>query len=131
MATAIDTNVIVRFLVVDDIKAARRAHELITRERILLTVSVIMETEWVLRGSYGYSRAEILEGLEKFLGTGQVVMTEPAVISDALHWYRAGLDFADAVHLASAREADRMVTFDQRFAKSAGRLGDCIPVSVL
>ncbi len=40
----------------------------------------------------------------------------------ALAHYRQGLDFADALRLAPCREAADMLTFDERFAKRAGRL---------
>jgi predicted nucleic acid-binding protein len=35
----------------------------------------------------------------------------------------AGLDFADALHLAKAAGCEAFVTFDQRFARAATRLG--------
>ncbi len=41
-----------------------------------------------------------------------------------MHWvierYRNGADFADMIHLASARGADVFATFDKAMAKRAG-----------
>ncbi len=46
---AIDTNVIVRYLVADDREQARRARELIDGGRVFIATTVLLETEWVLR----------------------------------------------------------------------------------
>jgi len=43
---------------------------------------------------------------------------EPAV-ARALDWFKGGLDFADALHLASARNATQFATFDRKLAKQA------------
>jgi predicted nucleic acid-binding protein len=40
----------------------------------------------------------------------------------ALDWTRAGLDFADALHLAKAEGCEAFVSFDQRFAAVANTL---------
>jgi predicted nucleic acid-binding protein len=39
-----------------------------------------------------------------------------------------GVDFADALHLASSAAAERFVTFDAQLAKRAGRLSP-VPVT--
>ena len=57
---AIDANVIVRVLTRDDPGQAERARRLIEVEEVFVSVTVLLETERVLRGAYGYSaRAEI------------------------------------------------------------------------
>ena len=37
-------------------------------------------------------------------------------------WFEAGLDFADALHLSLAEDADEFVTLDARFAERARRI---------
>lgn len=38
----------------------------------------------------------------------------------------AGLDFADALHLANSQSAERLKTFDGRFIKRARNLSECV-----
>jgi predicted nucleic acid-binding protein len=46
----------------------------------------------------------------------------------ALDWCEAGLDFADALHLAAVVEGETFVTFDQSLIRHAARLGLPVPV---
>ena len=50
------------------------------------------------------------------------VEDRPAVLR-ACEWHVRGMDFADALHLASSSAADCLVTFDQRFAVRAEAAG--------
>ena len=43
---ALDTNVVVRFLVNDEAVQARRAHALIEANSVFVPVTVLLETEW-------------------------------------------------------------------------------------
>lgn len=47
----------------------------------------------------------------------------PAAIAKALDWYDAGLEFADALHLAGASRSQAFVTFDERLVRRAKRAG--------
>ena len=54
----LDTNVLVRFLVRDHEAQFERARRLIKREvgaqeKVLISLMVLLETEWVLRSRYG------------------------------------------------------------------------------
>lgn len=40
----------------------------------------------------------------------------------ALDWYEQGMDFADALHLASSAKAVGFATFDEKLVKFARRL---------
>jgi predicted nucleic acid-binding protein len=61
--------------------------------------------------------------LRGFDGLPPVTLEDPGLAAQALDWMEAGLDFADALHLAKAAGCDAFVTFDQRFVQAAGRLG--------
>ena len=68
----IDTNVLVRFLVQDDLEQFEKARKLIKREvaagrRVLINQLVLMETEWVLRSRYSVPKAKIIEALSELL----------------------------------------------------------------
>ena len=56
-------------------------------------------------------------------GTTVFRVEDESVVTLATDAYRAGLDFADALHHASAHGCERFLTFDERgFARPAGRL---------
>lgn len=118
---AVDTNVIVRIVTNDDPEQAQRAVALFERERIFIAKTVLLEVEWVLRFSYHLPREVIAPTLRKVVGLQQVEVENPDEIFIALEGYEQGLDFADALHLASSGRAEGFATFDQKMAKRAGQ----------
>ena len=128
---AVDTNVLVRLLTGDDPQQATRAKALFEAETILLTKTVLLETEWVLRRLYGFAREQVIEALMKLVSLANVRCDDEATVVDALLWAKGGLDFADAMHLASARPAESFATFDVDLAKRAGTVSANIPVKQL
>lgn len=127
--TAIDTNIIVRLLANDDPDQAARASRLLDEGRVFVATTVILETEWVLRAAYGADRNTIRQALQKFLALPGVTVEHQAVVLQALDAYAAGMDFADALHLAAAKgHATRFATFDQNLKKRAARLHGTVPV---
>ena len=123
---ALDTNVVVRVLTNDDPAQARRATRLLTREEVFLPKTVVLESEWVLRHAYGLDRSVISRAFRKFLGLPTVSAEHSSAMDQALAWYDEGLDLADALHLASAREAGAtgFATFDRECARKARKLSD-------
>lgn len=119
---AVDTNVIVRIVTNDDPEQARRAVALFERERIFIAKTVLLEVEWVLRFSYQLPRDVIAPTLRKVIGLPPVAVEDPDEVFIALDGYEQGLDFADALHLASSGSADGFATFDQKMVKRAGTL---------
>ena len=116
---AIDTNILVRLVTGDDDVQAKRAAALFEREAIFVSKTVLLETEWVLRFSYELTRPVILNALKNAVGLPQVTVEDSPAVAEALALFEAGMDFADALHLASGREAERFATFDERLKKSA------------
>ena len=119
---ALDTNVIVRYLTGDDDEQFAKADALIRDEEVYVCTTVLLETEWVLRRAYRFSRERVLAALTAFAGLSRVTLEDPAIAAQALEWTRGGMDFADALHLAKAQECDGFITFDQRFAAAAEAL---------
>src|SRR5579872_5826131 len=120
---AVDTNVVVRYLARDDARQTSRADELFRAKPILILKSVLLETEWVLRFSYGFDRELIAKALRGLAGLPNVGVEEPTAVGRALDWFADGMDFADALHLASSAGADQFATFDRKLAKIAQNLG--------
>lgn len=126
---AIDTNVIVRFLTADDAAQAKAARKVIEDGDIFVSLTVLLETEWVLRAGYGLSVAEIVGALRALAGLPGVTIEAPAHLALALDWTGKGMDFADALHLAGADHCTAFVTFDRKLAKQAKNLVTT-PVSI-
>jgi predicted nucleic-acid-binding protein len=85
--------------------------------------TVLLELEWVMRGYYGFNAEEIACAFSHLLSLGHVHMEDRPGVTQALSHMSAGLDFADALHLAAYRECDEMISFDdKRFARRAQRL---------
>lgn len=116
---AVDTNLLVRVLTGDDPAQARRAVRILESDQILIPKTVILETEWVLRYAYEIETSKIIQGLKKLLGLPNISVEDPDTVTQAISWFEDGLDFADALHLASSKRADKFVTFDKVFAKKA------------
>ena len=116
---AIDTSILVRLVTRDDDAQAKRAAGLFEREQIYVGKTVLLETEWVLRFSYELSRSVILNALKNSVGLPQVTVEDSPAVAEALDLFETGMDFADALHLASSREAAHFATFDERLKKRA------------
>ncbi|MBI4704913.1 MAG: type II toxin-antitoxin system VapC family toxin [Deltaproteobacteria bacterium] len=125
---ALDTNVLVRFLVDDDQIQADKAARLLRRaahrrERLFVSDVVVCEMVWVLRSCYQVTREEIAATIESMLKTRQLLFASPDLLAHALHAYRSGQgDFADYVIRERARQAgcDRVATFDGALVREAG-----------
>ncbi|RKT44996.1 type II toxin-antitoxin system VapC family toxin [Thiocapsa rosea] len=119
---AVDTSVVVRILTNDDPEQSPRAVALFERERIYLTKTVLLETEWALRFSYKLSRETVVCALRKVIGLQQVEVETIGVVATALDWHEQGMDFADALHLAGSTKAIEFATFDEKLIQLAQRL---------
>ncbi|WP_083882591.1 type II toxin-antitoxin system VapC family toxin [Nostoc sp. PCC 7524] len=87
--------------------------------------TVILETEWVLRFAYKFTPEQICVALQKLFGLVNVHLSDANLIAQILQWYEAGLDFADAFHLAQAQNYTHLYTFDEKFVKRAKGLTNC------
>jgi predicted nucleic-acid-binding protein len=116
---AVDTNVILRFLTVDDSRQSHAATEQI-RSGVFVPHSVLMEAEWVLRSGYGWSPERINGELSDLVAMQCVEVDQ----IDAIHWaldrHRRGADWADMLHLIAAGGHSAFSTFDRKLPKSAG-----------
>ena len=120
---AVDTNVVILFLMEDDPDQFSRAFAILRREQVLVTVTVILESEWVMRRSFRLPRHATVTALRSLFGTPGVEVQSAPAVAKALGWFEQGMDFADALHLAIAQDCDGLVTFDRDFIKTAARIG--------
>ncbi len=120
---AIDTNVVIRFLTQDDPDQSAKANALITREPVFVSLTVMLEAEWVLRSVYGFKSMRIIDALGAFAGLPNVKIHGATTFAKALDYAARGMDFADALHLSQADGCGAFVSFDARLVKAAKRAG--------
>jgi predicted nucleic acid-binding protein len=58
------------------------------------------------------------------VGLPNLMVEQQREIAEALDGFERGLDFADALHLASSRRAGRFATFDKKLFRRAEKLTD-------
>ena len=121
---AVDTNVIIRLLTLDDPAQGAQAKQLFASNAIFVPKTVLLEVEWVLRSLYGFQRDRIAAALCGFIALENLDCEDLPCVQRALDWVEQGLDFADALHLASSLAVRRFATFDDRLRKRAMALGE-------
>lgn len=128
--TALDTNLLARYILDDDPAQAPRARAVIDGEHCLIPDTVLLELAWVLRKPAHGDKRLIVRQLRTLLGLPTLHVARPEAIRDALDAADAGMDLADALHRALSPGADRLVTFDRHFATvAAARPG--LPVEAI
>jgi predicted nucleic-acid-binding protein len=129
----VDTNVLVRYLVKDDIDQTVLATNFLANNRCFVLKSVLLELVWVLSSQVGYrlSREIVHERLLHILGLSCLEAEDASTVGQALTWYAKGMDFADALHLAGSGELAGLVTFDRKFASTADKIDAFPPITLL
>lgn len=122
---AVDTNVIVRLLTKDNDAQYKAAHKLFSAEGIFIADTVILEVEWVLRYAYEFEPEQICAAFRKLFGLKNVRLTNAQIVAQAIGWHESGLDFTDALHLATSQQHTTFKTFDEKFIKRAKSLTSC------
>jgi len=120
---AVDTNLLVRFITRDDETQAQRSKTVLVGGGVWIAKTVLLESEWVLRSTYKYSPRAIHDAFTDLLGLPGVAVEEPAAVEQALDWFASGIDFADALHIASRPSGEDFLTFDQTLLRDARRVG--------
>ena len=97
MKVAVDTNVLVRAVVGDDVAQARVAAKVLTDAKLVaVALPCLCEFVWVLRKVYGLQAGDIAVAIRALLAAANVQVNRPA--ADAgLSMLEAGGDFADGV----------------------------------
>ncbi len=116
---AIDTNIVVRYLANDDEALSARALRLVSEHAVYVPVTVVLESEWVLRAAYETPRERLIAQLRKFFGLETVTVGDAENVARALDYAEGGLDLADALHLAQCQSCSGFATFDRKLAKRA------------
>lgn len=124
----VDTNILIRYLIRDDQPQYEKARRLIDREvskgePVLVSLPVLLESEWVLRSRYELPKSEIVAAFSAMLDTADLAFEDEPSIEHAMYlWKDSPADFADC--LVDARNlrlgCSATATFDGRALKLAG-----------
>lgn len=117
-----------RFLARDDPVQTLVADEAVD-EDFLLTATVLLEVEWVLRSYYGWSREQRVRGLRSLLDLPHAVAF-PASAQWVLDRTAKGADFAEMMHIGTAEGASSFITFEKKLKRLAG-VDAPVPVETL
>lgn len=124
---AVDTNILVRYLVCDDqrqAEAARTLLESLTAERPgFICREVTLELVWVLERAYNFSRHRIANIVEELVSTeGLVFEAQDNVARSAICYRTVGAGFSDLMVSSAAKRSGAHLhyTFDKEAARLEG-----------
>ena len=119
---ALDTNVLVRFLVKDDPAQAEMIYQKLKQAEIdgevfFVPLLVVLEMIWVLDSVYKFPRQEVVDSLEALLRMPVLRWESQAVIQGLISSARdTRIDLPDLLIAQSAKHSgcELVLTFDQR-----------------
>ena len=123
----LDTNVLVRYIMQDDIKQSPKATKLMESLSVetpgFAPIVAIVELVWVLELSYDLSRQQVSQALDLLLRAKPLVIERADLVAKAIRVFNAGTaEFADCLieRTATSVGCERTMTFDKGAAKTAG-----------
>jgi predicted nucleic-acid-binding protein len=123
----LDTNVLVRYIMQDDLKQSPLATRLIesrsVESRGFVPLVSVVELFWIMSSAYELDRGQLIAALEGLLRTKELVIERAEIVWKALRIFQsANVDFADCLieRSAAAAGCEKTMTFDRGAAKSAG-----------
>ncbi len=119
---ALDTNVLVRFLVRDDKRQAETIYRVFKkaesdREVFFVPLLVVLETVWVLESVYKIPRQEILDSVNELILMPILKFeTQPAILNFISSARQTKMDLSDLLiaHSAKFSGCECVLTFDKR-----------------
>ncbi len=116
MKVTVDTNVLIRAVIRDDAKQAKKAIKILEEATfVVITLSSLCEFVWVLLRSYEIEASDISKALKALISATNVQVNRPAVEA-GISQLEAGGDFADAVIAYEGKwlGGDTFVSFDKK-----------------
>ena len=119
---ALDTNVLVRFLVRDDEQQAETIYRIFKqaesdKEALFVPLLVVLETIWVLESVYKISRQEIIDSINELILMPILEFeAQSAILSFTSSALETKMDLSDLLIAHSARFSgcECVLTFDKR-----------------
>lgn len=123
--TALDTNILVRFLVRDDERQAQAVYKRFRkaenqRETLFVPLPVVLEVIWVLDSVYAKSRDKILEAFDNLKGMTILKFEKEQIVQGMItEGKNTGIELPDLIVALAAKASgcDSIITFDRKAAK--------------
>lgn len=90
---------------------------------VLVSITVVLEFEWLMSGFYKLSVPQITSVLRALLSIEHLTVKASLKLEQAVLTTESGMDFADAMHLLRSGRATGFLTFDQALVKRAAQAG--------
>ena len=120
---AVDTNLLVRLVVRDDVDQVKTAEAFVARGAWVSHL-VLAETLWVLDAVYNRSPVQIANAIDRLLNHKELTLQDSGVVALALERFRSrpSLGFSDCLVLEIARKAGHLPlgTFERNLARLDG-----------
>jgi|ERR1700733_8687086 len=124
----LDTNVVLRYLLQDDVKQTRRANQIVDRELSeqtpgSISLVTVLEIVWVLRSLLKQSPSQIASHLENLLTADPLVVQNEQQVFDAASALKRGAgEFEGALigSLSAWARCSHTLTFDRKAARLNG-----------
>lgn len=116
MKVTVDTNILVRAAVQDDVHQARQAAKILQKATVVaVPITVLCEFVWVLTRGYKRSAADVASVITFLMNSGNVVLNQPAAEA-GLAALAAGGDFADGAiaYEGAWLGGEEFVSFDKK-----------------
>lgn len=123
---AVDTNVLIRFLVGDNKLQQKQASNWFLQaekgeRKLVIKVLVVAEACFVLESFYKKERGEIASAFEVLLSQSWLIVEERDVLISLWDWYKKGDHFVDSFLLAWARTNNcSILSFDNKLLNKLG-----------
>jgi predicted nucleic-acid-binding protein len=115
--TALDTNVLVRYLTQDDEAQFLKVLQMLNRKRATFFVCdlVVVETAWVLGDLYAWTQQEVADAFARLATIPNLIFENENRLRASLKALREGADLADEliVRTSHALGAKELATFDK------------------
>ena len=115
--TALDTSVLVRYLVQDDEAQFQTVLKMLDRKRALFFVCdlVLVETDWVLRSLYTWTGADVADAFARLATIHNLAFENESRMRASLKAMREGADFADELVVRTCRDQGvrNLASFDR------------------
>ncbi len=127
----LDTNVLARFLLGDDVRqsaVAKKALQdaLANGQRMMICSAMFLELEWVLRSRPDLNKPAVVAMLRQLFELHDLIIDDEAAVEEALQTYEnVNVDFAECLFYATyqRRGCSTMMTFDKSAQK---HLAGCV-----
>ncbi len=124
---ALDTNILVRYIVQDDKRQSPKATSIVenltAKAPAFISCIVLCEVNWVLKTAYKFSKADCGEVLNRIMSVAVFDIENLEACLVALQRFRSGqADFSDYLirQIAKEKGYDTLLTFDKKALKSTG-----------